>query len=307
MDQGIVFDIKRFAVHDGPGIRTTVFTKGCPLRCAWCQNPEGMEPEVRLWYFESKCIRCNSCIEACPQKALSEGHEDGPHIRIDYGLCTKCGVCVGICPASALAFDSKKMSAEEVLEEIEKDRLFYDVSGGGVTLSGGDPLYQHKFNLDILKKCRERGIHTAVETCLYANKRIIKTFARVVDLFIVDIKLYHPLIHERYTGYDNAVIKRNFEFLAKIAGSIHVRIPLVPEVTAVEENIRDIARYVRSVREDIPIELINFNPLAANKYRIVDVPYPFARYTNPFDDDTMARFNAIITEEGASVAEGQTG
>ena len=304
MKKGIVFDIKRFAVHDGPGIRTTVFTKGCPLRCSWCQNPEGMAPETRLWYFESKCIRCSSCIEACPQKALSEGDKDEPHIRIDYGLCTKCGICVSICPASALAFDSKKMSADEVLEEVEKDRLFYDVSGGGVTLSGGDPLYQHQFNLEILNRCRERGIHTAVETCLYAKKRIVKTFARVVDLFIVDIKLYHPQIHERYTGYDNTVIKRNFEFLSSLGKNIHVRVPLIPEVTAVEENLRDIARYVRSVREDIPIELINFNPFAAQKYRILDAPYPFARYTKPFDDDTMARFNTIITKEGASVAEG---
>jgi pyruvate formate lyase activating enzyme len=327
--QGLVFDVKRFAVHDGPGIRTTVFLKGCPLSCPWCQNPEGIKPVVNLWYFENKCIQCHHCIPSCPQGALSAAPDAGdgssPHIRIDRARCTLSGTCVQACPTEALAFDSRWMSVERVMTEIRKDRLFYEVSredgggeatsagnsgagaAGGVTLSGGDPIHQHRFATALLRACREEGIDTTVETCLFASRRVLEAFIPVTSRFLVDIKLWDDEEHARQVGRSNQPILRNFDLLVE-AGfdgdggrALTVRIPLIPGVTDTTENVRAVARFVRSRSERIPIELINFNPLAADKYRILGRDYAFASHTEPLPEARVAELKAVAREAGARV------
>lgn len=293
-----MFDIKRFTVHDGPGIRSTVFTKGCPLDCPWCQNPEGRISGIDLWYFENKCVGCHRCVEACAEKALSTDCEKQNCILIDHGKCTKCGKCVELCPAKALAFDGRIMSSDEVVEELMKDRIFYETSGGGITISGGDPLIQHEFNLEVLKKCKDQGIHTAIETCLHARKEIVERFIEVVDYFIIDIKVFDAGLHRKYVGLGNDIIKENFEFLAAKGVEMLVRIPLIPGYTATEENIRLIARYVTGVNDGIPVELINFNPLGENKYRLMQREYGLDRSLKPYTKDELDTFKDMLKQEG---------
>jgi pyruvate formate lyase activating enzyme len=292
--KGIVFDIKRFAVHDGPGIRSSVFTKGCSLRCEWCQNPEGLENKIDLWYFETRCIQCHKCIETCPEKALSIGKEKQPHIIIDKSKCNNCSVCTDHCPTKALAFDSREMSVDEVMDELQKDKVFYKSSGGGITLTGGDPVFQHQFNLEILKQCKKEKLHTAIESSMFSGKVIFKKFIPLVDLFIVDIKTFDSTLHKNFTGFENSKIKANFEMIAAAKVDILVRIPMIPGFTDNEDNIKDIAKYVYQVRADIKIELLNFNPLARDKYRLMNRDYKMNNACATFSDGAMDRFNSII-------------
>lgn len=267
MERGTIFDIKRFAVHDGPGIRTTVFLKGCPLVCRWCHNPEGIESEIQLWYHEGRCIRCGQCVDACREQALRADPLGSPFIQIDRERCTLNADCLRKCPTHALEWDGREMSVSDVMEEVEKDRLFYEMSGGGVTLSGGEPLYQPKFCLAILQACKAQNIDTALETCLHTPPEVLEAVMSHVDHFLVDIKLWDAQKHGDYTGKDNALILKNFSYLAGRHPDITVRIPLIKEFTDTPDNIAAIERFVCSVRPDIPIEKLEYNPLTPNKYR----------------------------------------
>ncbi len=182
---GIIFDIKRFAIHDGEGIRTTVFIKGCPLRCPWCHNPEGRKKAINLMWFSSLCVRCGSCVAACKRNALKL---ENNRIHIDRNACTLNADCVWACPTNALRLDGREVTAEDVYKEVIKDKLFY-FSKGGITLSGGEPLSQPDFSLAILEQCKANGIKTAVETCLYANESDLMRFVPLVDQFFTDIKI----------------------------------------------------------------------------------------------------------------------
>ncbi len=291
---GTVFDIKRFAIHDGPGIRTSVFLKGCPLNCVWCQNPEGISVKPVLWYFPSKCIKCSECVKSCPESALTDGGPDSHFITIDHDKCTLNGKCTDVCPTSALSITGEERDTEWVVEELLKDRVFYDKSQGGITLTGGDPLYQYEFSLSILKAIKEYGIHTAVETAMFSSEEILMSLIPYTDLFLVDIKILDNDLHMKYTGVENKVIKRNFESLADRAENIIVRVPLIPGYTATEENIIAIRDYVRSVREDIQVELLNFNPLARDKYSILDKQYPDFQEHRSYSEEEMNVFNSLI-------------
>lgn len=294
--KGKIFDIKRFAIHDGPGIRTTVFTKGCPLDCLWCHNPEGKSEDFNLWYLRNKCIRCNQCIKVCPENALMFNKEV---ILIDREKCSLCGRCVEICPAKALTFDAKIMSLKEVIKEVKKDALFYKTSGGGVTISGGDPFNkQYLYNIEILKMCKEEGFHTAIETCLYGQEKLLELFIPWVDLFIFDLKIFDTELHKQYTGVDNYKIIRNFELLSAKGVNILVRIPLIPGYTAKKDNIRKIVTYIRKINKEIPVELINFNPLSANKYLAGDICYKLDLNMEPYSDKELKEFKKIITSAG---------
>ena len=187
--RGTVFDIKRFAVHDGPGIRTSVFLKGCPLSCCWCHNPEGITSEIELWYNEKLCICCEQCVNVCPSRALQVHSIKRPFIRINRQHCHLHYSCCRTCPTGALQPTGREMSLPELMAEIEKDRLFYEMSGGGVTLTGGEPLYQPEFCQAILRSCKECNISTAMETSLYAAQPILDSVIAYVDHFLVDIKL----------------------------------------------------------------------------------------------------------------------
>lgn len=316
--KGMVFDIKRFSMHDGPGIRSTLFTKGCPLRCPWCQNPEGLEKRLRLWYFENKCIRCESCVKNCPNGAITvNDNAEGPFILIDHAKCKnisdmdtqdtsigdslQCETCVEACPAKALSLDGRIMTVRQAVEELMKDKDFYDTSGGGVTISGGEPLMQHEFNYEVLRTLKEKGIHTTIETSLYADNKVLEKFIDVVDLFITDIKIFDEKTHKKTIGVSNKRIKENFEFLAAKGVKLLVRIPLIPGYTVENNNLARIAEYVNSVREDICIELINYNPLPISKYRIMNKEYEFDKDVQPFSEKQMDEFRKIIRDKGIKV------
>ncbi|NQT60942.1 MAG: glycyl-radical enzyme activating protein [Bacteroidetes bacterium] len=291
---GRVFDIKRFAIHDGPGIRTSLFLKGCPLHCRWCQNPEGISLEPVLWYSSSKCIACDSCISVCPTGSLSAHPGNEHHICICHDTCELHAECVNICPTGALSLAGTVMTEDQAVHELMKDDLFFEESGGGVTLTGGDPLMQTQFSISILKQIKQKRIHTAIETCMYAPADILKQFIPVVDLFIVDLKIFDSELHKKYTGVNNDLILRNFTMLADSQVNILVRIPLIPGFTTREENLKDLEKFVSKTRGDIPIELINFNPLAKDKYRVFEQDYELAEVRNSFSEGEMTDFYAVI-------------
>lgn len=301
---GNIIDIKRFTLHDGDGIRSTVFVKGCGLHCAWCHNPEGIEDCVGLWYLPRQCIRCRACVASCPELALASDDEAGPFIVIDRSRCTNCGACVEACPTTALSFDGQRLSSEAVAELLLRDRQFYEESGGGITVSGGDPLIQSDFVLDILGRCHAAGLRTAIETCLQGPWAVLESFLPVTDLFIVDLKLADAELHREYTGQGNELIRSNYRRLSGPQGAFGLkrdmltRIPLIPRVTARPENVRAIARFVKDCSPGARVELINFNPLAENKYLLMGRDRDFFREMEPLSAEELAGLYAILEAEG---------
>jgi pyruvate formate lyase activating enzyme len=301
MMDGNIIDIKRFTIHDGPGIRSTVFLKGCGLRCAWCHNPEGEENSVDLWHFPRQCIRCRACLKVCPAEALWADEEGDTFIWINRQRCTKCGLCVEACPTTALSFDGRRLSSDEVAATLLRDEPFYRLSGGGITISGGDPLVQHQFAVEILRKCKAAGLHTAIETCLQGSWDIIQAFLPITDLFIVDLKLADSRQHAEYTGQGNELIRENYARLAGLKVDMLTRIPLIPRVTALPENIGAIARFVRERNPGGRVELINFNPLAESKYQLMNRDRSFFQNMAPLSADELSKLNALLEVEGLAV------
>jgi pyruvate formate lyase activating enzyme len=271
--EGIVFKIKRYSLHDGPGIRTSVFLKGCQLNCIWCHSPEGITQDISIWYNGNLCIKCNQCIQVCPEKALAVIHGKEQHIHIDRKSCKVSGKCVSTCPSNALQFTGFKRSVSSIISEIEKDIIFYQNSGGGVTLTGGEPLFQPDFSLGILQECRSRRINTAIETSLFCETKVLDLIGDYVDLFIIDLKLFDTDLHNLYTGKGNETIKKNFLYLASHGKNIHVRIPLIDNITNTGANLNAIEEFVRKAGKDIQIEYIAFNTLAENNYKKLGIPY----------------------------------
>ena len=289
-----IFDIKRFSINDGDGIRTTIFLKGCPLACKWCQNPEGLIPEIQLWYAKNICVACKSCIAACETGALKW---DDRGVAIDHGACTRCGDCVVACPTGAIRFDAQSMSVEETLAEIEKDRPFYG-SDGGVTLSGGECMMSPAFSLGVLRGCRERGINTQIETSLFASQEVVTAFAQLTDKIIADIKLIDPIRHKQATGVENTVILLNIRHLAETGTNLLLRVPLIPGFTDDEENIRGIADFIASLERDIPVELLNFNPMCREKYESLRETYQFDPDQREIPQARVDALKQILTEHG---------
>lgn len=270
---GTIFKIKRFSVHDGPGIRTSVFLKGCPLNCIWCHSPEGISPEISIWYDKSLCIACGECVKACPEHALKLNTDAEPFIQINHSLCCLSGDCINVCPTGALQFTGSEIMLSDVMNEIEKDILFYKKSGGGVTLTGGEPLYQPEFSAAILEACKERNIHTAIETSLFCERNTICDIADLVNLFIIDMKIFDQAEHIRYTGKSNEIIKENFKYVANSGKPVIVRVPLVQGITDTEENKNAIKNFVDIIDSRILIEYISYNPLAGNSYKRLGISF----------------------------------
>jgi pyruvate formate lyase activating enzyme len=270
---GTIFKIRRFSVHDGPGIRTAVFMKGCPLNCIWCHSPEGIDSNISIWYDKSLCIHCSECVKSCPNEALNLTADSDPFINIDRNKCSIAGECVKVCPTDAIQFTGSKVSVSEIMEEVEKDILFYQISGGGITLTGGEPLYQPEFSLSVLDSCHKKNIHTVVETCLFCDKDSIEKIIDYVDLFIVDMKIYNQDQHIKYAGRSNEIIKDNLQFLALSGKEILIRIPMVKNITDTEENKNSIKEFVKSIDSRTPIEYISYNTLAGNNYKKLGIPF----------------------------------
>ena len=288
---GFVFEVKRFAVHDGPGLRTTLFLKGCPLRCPWCQNPEGLHLEPRLWYKEADCLRCGNCVAACQERALALDER----VHIDRAACVLCKRCLDACPTGALLLDGREVSADEAEETLLQDAVFY-AEGGGITLSGGEVMAQWPFALELLRRMRARGVDTAIETCLLVKQDVLSRFLELVDHFIVDIKYFDGAEHRRVLGESNELILANYRYLVGKGADVLVRTPLIPGYTATEANIRAIARFVRLTDANARYELLNFNPLCRSKYAALEEDYPVSG--QPFSAGEMEAFYAILREEG---------
>jgi len=288
---GIIFDLKRFAVHDGEGLRSTLFLKGCPLRCPWCQNPEGISQAPLLWHNPQVCLHCGSCVAACPQKALTQTDR----IHVDHSACIRCNTCVDVCPAAAMSLYGKTVTAREAADSLLRDRVFFGEKGG-VTLSGGEALMQWQFAAEVLRLCKESGADTAIETCLLAPQQALEAMLPVTDHFLVDIKYLDPEQHRTHLGADNKQILRNFAWLVEKGADVLVRTPLIPGYTATEENIRSIARYLRVNAPDVPYELLNFNPLCRSKYSAMEQSYPVSGAA--LSSQQMRQFYEILAQEG---------
>ncbi len=261
---GVVFDIRRFSIHDGPGIRTAVFLKGCPLRCAWCHNPEGLSAAPELVWRGERCTRCGTCIATCPEGALAW---DGDVPVLDECRCTLCGECADACHAEAREMLGRERTVEQVLAVAERDRPFYDESGGGVTFSGGEPLAQAEFLLELLRGCKARGLHTVLDTCGYAPWGTVDLVRPHVDLFLYDLKLMDEERHRRATGVSNALVLDNARALAKAGAQLNVRLPLVPGVNDDDDNVRATGTFLAGLAGPPPVTVLPYHRLGADKYR----------------------------------------
>jgi len=295
---GLVFDIRRYCVHDGPGIRTTVFFKGCPLSCWWCHNPEGRSPSPSLMLFPGRCLQCRECIAVCPHNAIVEVNGS----LETNSQCEACGSCVPACAANARQLVGRWMTVEEVIQQIEKDVVFYDESFGGVTFSGGEPLYQPAFLLSLLDACAERHLHTVVETCGYANRELLLTLGRKVDVFFYDLKILDPDKHRKYVGVPNDVIVGNLEALAQQGNSVVVRIPVIPGINDDPGEIQRVARLLkRSELHDV--HLLPYHRAGTGKYARLQMPYRLSDVEVPSSESVQA-IAQQLEQSGFSVSIG---
>ncbi len=258
---GRVFNIQRFAVHDGPGVRTTVFLKGCPARCLWCHNPESQSPDPDVLRLEERCLECGSCLEVCPN-------------GLDVTRCTRCGRCVEACPTGARQLVGRTMSVADVLSDVLADRVFFDESGGGLTVSGGEPLSQPAFLHALLVAARAEGLSTAVDTCGAGARDQILAIAPLVDLFLYDVKLTDPARHLELTGLPLAPILENLEALAAIHPQIWLRVPIVPGYTDDERALAETARLAARLPAVRRVHLLPYHRTGSSKFTRLDRRYP---------------------------------
>lgn len=270
MGKGLIFDIKRYAIHDGPGIRTTVFLKGCPLRCWWCDNPESQSPSKQFIFWPERCLQCDACIDVCEKDAIV--NKNGKLREIDQTRCDFCESCVEACYTEALQIVGQEIGVKALLREIEKDRDFYRESGGGVTFSGGEPFSQPEFLYEILVACKRKNLHTAVDTCGFVSWDILKRACAYVDLFLYDIKLMDAKKHRRYTGVSNQLILSNLRKLAKTHHVI-VRLPVIPQINDDAENIRQVGEFLSGLKEIEEIDLLPYHRLGFSKYERINRRY----------------------------------
>jgi pyruvate formate lyase activating enzyme len=290
--KGMIFDIKKYATDDGPGIRTTVFFKGCPLRCWWCHNPEGQTPTPELMYRRQKCNRCGECAKVCPRGAITHVTKQ---ISINRKGCNLCGECSQKCPTNALTIIGKETNVEEVMKEIDKDMVFYEESNGGMTVSGGEPLTQIDFLNVLLEKCKERNIHTAVDTCGYAPKEAFHKVSDKVDLFLFDIKLMDSKKHMKYTSVSNKLILENFTRLAENGNDLLVRFPIIPKINDDEDNVTKTAEFILSHGIG-NLSLLPYHRAGIEKYKSLGKAYKMKETVSPSDEKMRAikeRFEAL--------------
>ncbi len=278
--RALILELQRLSTEDGPGIRTTIFFKGCPLRCTWCQNPESISPKPQIQWTSTACIGCGTCISVCPEHALSSG--DGG-ITIDRHLCTSCELCCRECPSTAIRMLGMRWELEKLVDEAVKDRVYFAKSGGGITLSGGDPTMQANFSVLLFKRLKKEGIHTALDTSGQCTRDVLDALLPYVDMVLYDIKEIDPDRHRAFTGVSNEKILDNLIYLCQYMNShktpaeLWVRTPVIPGATAYEENIKGIGNFIASRLGNTVSrwELCSFNNLCSSKYKRLDLDWSF--------------------------------
>lgn len=278
---GIIFDIARYSTHDGPGIRTTVFFKGCPLRCVWCHSPEGQSPAPQLVFRPDRCIHCFSCIEVCPHHAIAL-IDGSPMVLGDR--CEFSGECVRICQSGAREIAGKKITVGDLMQEIEKDTIFYDESSGGITFSGGEPFMQPAFLRSLLELCKERRIHTAVETCGFVDSAILLDISPHPDLYLYDLKIIDDGKHRSLTGVSNKKILENLRKLSRSHGHITIRFPVIPGVNDSDQDISQFGEFVSSIEVD-GVDILPYHKLGMEKYKRLGVRYRLAEIQPPTSEE----------------------
>lgn len=269
--QTLIFDIKRYAINDGPGIRVTVFFKGCKLNCEWCHNPESISREKEKMYSADKCIGSQACIEHCPNEALTLTPEG---IVTDTDLCALCGKCAEVCPTKALEMSGIPMTVDEVMTQIKRETLLMDQSEGGVTFSGGEPLLHHKFLIELLDACGDEGIHRCIDTSGFASKKVFEEIVSRSDHFLYDLKLMDDQKHQKYTGVSNKKILENLKILAQKGKAMNIRVPLIKGVNDDQENIIEMAKFVANLRGKTPVvHILPFHNIAEKKYEKLGAAY----------------------------------
>ena len=295
--KAFIFNKQKYNMYDGPGVRTLVFFKGCPLRCKWCSNPEGLERKYQIMFKPTTCVSCGSCVPVCPQKIHSIS-SSGEHI-IDRSIdCIGCGQCVEACIPDALKVSGEQVPISELLEYVEQDRAFYDQSGGGVTLGGGEVTAQPEAAINLLQACKQEGLHTAIETCGYTKKETILRFAEYVDLFLFDLKHIDPDRHFELTGVRNEMILENLEELIMKRNHVKVRMPMLKGINDSEAEIRGVIEFLkpfRNFKNFEGIDLLPYHKLGVNKYVQLGMDYPI-KGDPSLDDADLDRIEGWIRE-----------
>ena len=268
---GVAFNIQQFSTEDGPGIRTTVFLKGCPLRCAWCHNPEGLSPTSDLVWYDVRCSGARECLRVCPEDALTLTPQG---LRIDRKTCTVCGACAAVCPAGALELIGRAWTVDDLMAEVLKDRVFYETSGGGITFSGGEPMQQVDFLAEVLPRCSDAGLHVALDTCGAVAWERYQRVLPWVDLVLLDLKMIDPERHRNATGVANDVVIQNARALHEGGVPMWIRTPVIPGHTDDPENIRAIGRFIQqALPKALRWDLLAYTNLGRPKYHRLDLPY----------------------------------
>jgi len=293
-NKGIVFNIQRYSLHDGPGIRSIVFLKGCPLKCAWCSNPESQKTKPEIGLSQTLCKQCLKCVEACPTNASSLVDN---RIVIDRKVCTRCGACIGVCVPDARKLYGEEKTAFEVYKELEKDASFYHDSGGGVTASGGEPLLQPVFLASIFKLCQFSGFHTAIETTGCVNTEAFDVVKPYTDLLLYDIKFADKDLHKKWTRQSNDLILKNLKHVVDNDIKVTVRVPLVPGINDTDEELKGIADVVIRTLKVPKVNLLPYHRYGEGKYNMLDREYGLPDFTRQ-SDEKLESAKEIFTSMG---------
>ncbi len=282
---GIIFSIDRFVAEDGPGLRTSVFFKGCPLKCIWCHSPQSISDKPQLVFYSNRCIGCGSCVKVCPQNAQIVSEIER---RVLWDKCDDCGKCAEICPSKASEMVGDWLTVEQVMDIVRRDMSYYKNSGGGVTFSGGEPTMQPRFLLACLKKCKEIGIHTALDTCGLVKWPVFDEILPYVDLFLYDIKDMDSEKHKKFTGVGNELILENLNRINQRGKSIWVRVPLIPGYNDSETDISRIANFIRLMKSVEKVSLLPYNSAAGAKYQFIGKHYELEHVVHQSEEKLMA-------------------